>query len=35
MIEVWGTGKPKREIMHVDDLADAIVFFMNKKQKKV
>tara|TARA_B100000989_G_scaffold94230_1_gene68486 strand:- start:3394 stop:4335 length:942 start_codon:yes stop_codon:yes gene_type:complete len=34
MIEVWGTGKPKREIMHVDDLADAIVFFMNKKTKE-
>lgn len=33
-IEVWGTGKPKREIMHVDDLADAIVFFMNKKTKE-
>ncbi len=33
IIEVWGTGKPKREIMHVDDLADAIVFFMNKKKK--
>ena len=30
-IEVWGTGLPKREIMHVDDLADAIVFFLNKK----
>ena len=34
MIEVWGTGKPKREIMHVDDLADAIVFFMNKRTKE-
>ena len=30
-IEVWGTGLPKREIMYVDDLADAIVFFLNKK----
>lgn len=30
-IEVWGTGKPKREIMHVDDLANAIIYFMNKK----
>ena len=34
IIEVWGTGKPKREIMHVDDLADAIVYFMNKKTKE-
>ena len=30
-IEVWGTGKPKREIMHVDDLAEAIIYFLNKK----
>ncbi len=30
-VEVWGTGKPKREIMHVDDLADAIIYFLNKK----
>ena len=33
-IEVWGTGKPKREIMHVDDLADAIIYFMNKKTQE-
>lgn len=26
---VWGTGKPRRELMHVDDLADAVVFLMN------
>ena len=25
-ISVWGTGKPKREFMHVDDLADACLF---------
>ena len=30
-IEVWGSGKPKREIMHVDDLASAIFFILNKK----
>lgn len=24
-VEVWGTGRPRREFMHVDDLADAIV----------
>ena len=28
-----GTGKPKREIMHVDDLAEAIIF-LNKKTKE-
>lgn len=25
---LWGTGKPKREFLHVDDLADACVFLM-------
>ncbi len=25
---VWGTGKPRREFLHVDDLADALVFLM-------
>ena len=28
---LWGDGKPKREIMHVDDLADACVYFMKKR----
>src|SRR5438093_8597949 len=27
-VEVWGTGTPKREFLHVDDLADACVFLM-------
>jgi GDP-L-fucose synthase len=27
-IEIWGTGKPKREFLHVDDLADALAFLM-------
>jgi len=26
---LWGTGTPKREFLHVDDLADACVFLMN------
>lgn len=25
---VWGSGKPKREFLYVDDLADALVFLM-------
>lgn len=25
---IWGTGEPRREFMHVDDLADACVFLM-------
>lgn len=28
-VEVWGTGKPKREFLHVDDLAKATIFLMN------
>ncbi len=28
-VEVWGSGKPMREFMHVDDLADACLFLMN------
>jgi GDP-L-fucose synthase len=27
-VEIWGTGKPKREFLYVDDLADALVFLM-------
>ena len=33
MISLWGNGKAKREVIHVDDLADACVFFMKKKTK--
>lgn len=29
-VELWGSGKPKREFMHVDDLADAIVFLLQR-----
>lgn len=28
-VEVWGSGTPKREFLHVDDLADACYFLMN------
>lgn len=28
-LEVWGTGSPKREFLHVDDLADACLFLMD------
>lgn len=27
-MEIWGTGTPRREFLHVDDLADACVFLM-------
>jgi GDP-L-fucose synthase len=29
-VVVWGTGTPKREFMHVDDMADACVYLMEK-----
>jgi GDP-L-fucose synthase len=29
-VEVWGTGAPRREFLHVDDLADACVFLMER-----
>lgn len=28
-VVIWGTGKPLREFLYVDDLADACVFLMN------
>lgn len=28
-VEIWGTGTPKREFLHVDDMADASVYLMN------
>jgi GDP-L-fucose synthase len=28
VVEVWGTGRPRREFLHVDDLADACLFLM-------
>ncbi len=28
-VVVWGTGKPMREFLHVDDMADACVFVMD------
>ena len=31
---LWGDGSPKREVIYVDDLADACVYFMNKKFKE-
>ena len=27
-VTVWGTGRPRRELLHVDDLADACIFLM-------
>ena len=27
-VEIWGTGSPRREFLHVDDLADACLYLM-------
>ncbi len=32
-ITIWGDGSPKRELMYVDDLANACEFFLKKKTK--
>ena len=31
---IWGTGKPKREFLFVDDLSDALVFLMKNYNEK-
>ena len=28
VVEIWGTGEPRREFLHVDDLAEACLFLM-------
>ncbi len=33
-VVVWGTGTPRRELMHVDDLADACLFLMKNYNEK-
>ena len=33
-ITLWGSGKAKRELIFVDDLADACIFFLGKKTKE-
>ena len=33
-VNIWGTGTPKREFLHVDDLADATLFLMNLPEEK-
>jgi GDP-L-fucose synthase len=34
-VVLWGTGKPKREFLYVDDLADASVFLMNNYNDEI
>ncbi|MBX7064934.1 MAG: GDP-L-fucose synthase [Saprospiraceae bacterium] len=33
-VVIWGTGTPRREFMHVDDLADACFFLMENYNEK-
>lgn len=33
-VVVWGSGRPGREFLHVDDLADACMFVMNMAKEK-
>ena len=33
-LTIWGNGKAKRELLFVDDFADACIFFMKKKTKE-
>jgi GDP-L-fucose synthase len=33
-VQLWGTGKAKREFMHVDDMADACIHIMNNINAK-
>ncbi len=34
VVKLWGTGKPLREVLHVDEVADACEFFLRKKINK-
>ena len=31
IVKLWGTGKPLREVLHVDEVANACEFFLRKK----
>ena len=33
-ITLWGSGKAKRELIYVDDVADACIYFMDKRTKE-
>jgi GDP-L-fucose synthase len=34
-VELWGTGKPTREFLHVDDLADALIFLLERYSEEI
>ncbi len=33
-VVLWGSGKPRREFLHVDDLADCLLYLMQNKSRK-
>jgi GDP-L-fucose synthase len=33
-VEIWGSGKPRREFMYSDDMADACIFLMENRDFK-
>src|ERR1041385_8437954 len=33
-VEVWGSGKPLREFLHADDMADACVYMMERHDER-
>lgn len=33
-VKLWGTGEPMREFLHVEDLADAVLFLLDKDVKQ-
>ena len=34
-VVLWGSGLPRREFLHVDDLADACLFLISQEEKKI
>ena len=33
-VKIWGSGSPRREFLHVDDLADAVLFLLSMPQSE-
>jgi len=33
-VTVWGSGSPRREFLHVDDMADAAIFVLNMDEQQ-